>query len=151
RRKRIEKRKEARRGLIEQAMTVAGWQKKETALGTISMGKGSHAVVIDAEAVIPTRFWKRADPTLKKADLGVELRDHQKRADAAFKLKEIGQRVDAVTELAVEVADKLPAYDALQKRIKEAAAINDHAERADAFAAIIRSVSPIPGAHLEQK
>jgi len=146
RRKRIEKRKETRRGLIEQAMTVAGWKKKQTALGTVSMSKGSLSVAIDDESAIPTRFWKRADPTLAKGELGTELRAHQKALDEALAIRDVGARAEKLMEL----SNDLPYDPVLNKRIVDAAAINDHAARADALAAILITTSPIRGAHLER-
>jgi len=143
---RIKKRIDARRGLIEQAMAVAGWTKKELALGTLSIGKGSLKVEVDDESIIPTQFWKRAEPTLSKTDLGAALREHQKKVDAALKIKSVETRAEALMEL----TSALPQDPTVNKRIIEAMQFNDPQSRASAFEMILASVSPIPGAHLER-
>lgn len=62
RRNRAERRIEARRGLIEQAMAVSGWAKHVMDIGTISLGKASPRVEIDDEANIPSQFFKAPPP-----------------------------------------------------------------------------------------
>lgn len=69
RRQRIEKRIEARRGLIALAMEVAGKKKIETPSGTISLKPVPPKVIVFDEVQIPTRFWKPADPTLDRKAL----------------------------------------------------------------------------------
>lgn len=78
RRFRFEKRIEATRGLIEQAMTLADWPKLEMDIGTVSIGKAAPRLEIDDEASIPTQFWKRGDPALDKAGLTKVMRERQK-------------------------------------------------------------------------
>lgn len=89
---RIEKRIESRRGLIEQAMTIAGWEKRETPLGTVSLKANPPSVEIDQENEIPTQFWKRQDPTLDKASLRSILIERHKAMEAAKKIKDAAQR-----------------------------------------------------------
>jgi hypothetical protein len=103
RRARLEKRVEATRGLIEQAMTVANWPKLEMDIGTVSIGKAAPRVEIDQESEIPTQFWKRADPTLDKAGLGKTLRERQKALDAIAKLKTAEERAAALAALEIEM------------------------------------------------
>lgn len=87
RRSRLEKRIEAMRGLIEQAMTVAQWEKHEMDIGVVSLGNATPRVEVDQEGDIPTQFWKRADPSLDKAGLGKVLKERHKALQAINKLK----------------------------------------------------------------
>jgi hypothetical protein len=87
RRGRLERRIEATRGLIEQAMTIAKWPKHEMDIGTVSLGKSAPRVEIDEESQVPSQFFKRADPTLDKAGLGKVLKERQKKMDEIAKLK----------------------------------------------------------------
>lgn len=102
RRSRLEKRIEATRGLIEQAMTVAQWPKHEMDIGTVSLGKAAPRVEIDEESQIPSQFWKRSDPTLDKAGLGKVLKERQKKLDEIAKLAR-DQREAALQALEVEM------------------------------------------------
>jgi len=145
RRKRYEKRKEARRGLIEQAMTVAGWKKKETALGTLSLGRGSAKVATDDESKIPVDYWKRAEPTLDKTTLGAALREHKKAVEEALKIRDAYSRSEALLRL----SNKLPQAETVNARIIDAVMLNDPDAQCEALAAILASTSPIPGCHLE--
>lgn len=103
RRLRLEKRIEATRGLIEQAMTIANWPKLEMDIGTVSVGKAAPRIEIDQEAEIPTQFWKRNDPTLDRAGLGKVLRERQKALDAIAKLKTPEERASAIARLEEEM------------------------------------------------
>jgi hypothetical protein len=96
RRLRLEKRIEATRGLIEQAMTVAQWPKHEMDIGTVTLANAAPRVEIDQESEIPTQFWKRADPTLDKAGLGKVLKERQKALAAAQALKDEEARAAAL-------------------------------------------------------
>jgi len=104
RRLRLEKRVEATRGLIEQAMTVANWTTHEMDIGTVSLGKAAPRIEIDNESEIPTQFWKRQDPTLDKSGLGKVMRERQKAFDAVSKIKDAEQRAAAISKL----DDELP-------------------------------------------
>lgn len=103
RRSRLEKRVEATRGLIEQAMTVANWPKLEMDIGTVSVGKAPPRIEIDDESQIPTQFWKREDPTLDKSGLGKVLRERQKATDAINQLKTVEERDAAFKKLEEEM------------------------------------------------
>jgi hypothetical protein len=103
RRARLEKRVEATRGLIEQAMTVANWPKLEMDIGTVSVGKAAPRIEIDNESEVPTQFWKRQDPVLDKAGLGKTLRERQKALDAIAKLKTVEERAAALAALETEM------------------------------------------------
>lgn len=92
RRARLEKRIEATRGLIEQAMTIAEWHKHEMDIGTVTLGKAAPRIVIDNESQIPSQFWKPADPTLDKAGLKKVLSERFKSITAAMKIKDAEQR-----------------------------------------------------------
>lgn len=78
RRLRFERRIEATRGLIEQAMTIAQWPKHEMDIGTVTLGKAQPRLEIDDESQIPSQFFKRADPTLDRAGLLRVLKEHHK-------------------------------------------------------------------------
>lgn len=102
RRRRLEKRIEDTRGLIEQAMTIAKWPKHEMDIGTVALGKAHARVEIDQESEIPSQFWKRQDPTLDKAGLGKVLKERQKALDAAAKL-DPDEREAAMQQLDAEM------------------------------------------------
>lgn len=89
---RIERRIEARRGLIEQAMVVAGWPKRETPLGTVSISKTPPRVEIDAEHDIPTQFFKRPDPVLDKASIKSILMERHKAIQMVTAIKDESPR-----------------------------------------------------------
>lgn len=99
RRTRLERRIEATRGLIEQAMVVAKWPKHEMDIGTVTLGKATPRIEIDEESQIPTQFFKRTDPTLDKAGLGRALRERQRALDTIAKLKSVEERQAARKKL----------------------------------------------------
>lgn len=103
RRDRLEKRIEATRGLIEQAMTVAQWPKHEMDIGVVSLATAAARIEIDEESEIPTGFWKKQDPTLDKKALGDALRARQKKLDEIAKLKTDEEREAALAALNSEV------------------------------------------------
>lgn len=70
RRRRFEKRVEADKALIEQALMVADINTKvERPLATFFLSKRQPKVEISTEADIPAEFWKAADPVLDKKAL----------------------------------------------------------------------------------
>jgi hypothetical protein len=103
RRLRLEKRIEATRGLIEQAMTVANWPKLEMDIGTVSVGKATPRIEIDDESEIPTQFWKREEPTLDKAGLTKVLRERQKALDNVLEISVPEERARALAKLNEEM------------------------------------------------
>jgi len=103
RRLRFEKRIEATRGLIEQAMTVANWPKLEMDIGTVSVGKAAPRLEIDDESEIPTQFWRREDPTLDKSGLTRVLRERQKALDNVLKIAVPEERARALGKLNEEM------------------------------------------------
>jgi len=103
RRLRFEKRIEATRGLIEQAMTVANWPKLEMDIGTVSVGKAALRLEIDDESEIPTQFWRREDPTLDKSGLTRVLRERQKALDNVLKIAVPEERARALGKLNEEM------------------------------------------------
>lgn len=104
RRSRLEKRIEATRGLIEQAMVVAHWPTLEMDIGTVSLGKATPRLEIDDESAIPTQFWKREEPTLDKAGLTKVLRERQKALEGVARIKNLGERT--LAEAVID--DELP-------------------------------------------
>lgn len=103
RRLRFEKRIEATRGLIEQAMTIANWPKLEMDIGTVSVGKATPRIEIDNESEIPTQFWRREEPTLDKAGLTRVLRERQKALDNVLKIAVPEERARALGKLNEEL------------------------------------------------
>lgn len=63
---RFEKRVDADRALIEQAMMVAEIDKIERPTATLSLSRRAPKVEIAEEADIPAEFWKAAEPKLDK-------------------------------------------------------------------------------------
>jgi hypothetical protein len=102
RRLRIEKRTEATRGLIEQAMTIAEWPRLETDIGTVTLGKSAPRLEVEDESQIPTQFWKPADPTLDKAGLKKVLTERHKAFEAAKKIEDETERAAAFRKVQQE-------------------------------------------------
>jgi len=105
RRLRLEKRIEATRGLIEQAMAMAQWPSLEMDIGTVSLGNAAPRLEIDDESAIPTQFWKRNDPTLDKAGLTKVMRERQKAIDAALKIDSPQRQMTVMNK----INEELPA------------------------------------------
>jgi hypothetical protein len=103
RRLRLEKRIEATRGLIEQAMTVAQWPKHEMDIGSVTLGKAKPRLEIDQESEIPSQFWKRKDPDLDKAGLLKVLNERQKAMEAVNAIKDEEDRATARLRVNVEL------------------------------------------------
>lgn len=103
RRLRFEKRIEATRGLIEQAMTVAQWPNLEMDIGTVSVGRAAPRLEIDNESEIPTQFWKREEPTLDKAGLTKVMRERQKAIDNALKYPVPEERARVIAKINEEM------------------------------------------------
>lgn len=99
RRSRLEKRVEAMRGLIEQAMTIAEWPRHEMDIGTVTLGKARPRVEIDDESAIPSQFWKRQDPALDKDGLTRVLRERQKQIDDATNITDPAARAVALARI----------------------------------------------------
>ena len=88
RRRRFEKRIEARRGLIEQAMTVAGLPKLEMDIGTLSCRAAKPGVEVDDESLIPSQFFTRPDPAISKAGLTKTMLERHKALQAADQIRD---------------------------------------------------------------
>lgn len=99
RRDRLEKRIDATRGLIEQAMVIAQWAKHEMDIGTVALGKAAPRVVIDDESQIPTQFWKPSDPALDRAGLSRLLKERHKAISAARKITDGVERAAAIRKV----------------------------------------------------
>lgn len=102
RRLRIEKRIEATRGLIEQAMTIAEWPKHEMDIGTVTLGKAAPKLEIDDESQIPSQFFEPADPTLDKTGLKKLLIERHKATAAAWKIKDADERSAALLKVMLD-------------------------------------------------
>lgn len=66
RKRRVEKRIEFDRGLIEQAMTIAELPKIERPAATLSLSQRAPALRVDSEADIPAEFWVAGAPKLER-------------------------------------------------------------------------------------
>lgn len=66
---RMEKSVESRRGVILMAMDKAGLQTIKSPLGTLSARPTPPKLVVQDEAVIPSKFWKPSDPKLDRTAL----------------------------------------------------------------------------------
>jgi hypothetical protein len=72
---RLEKRAEAARGLIEQALMIAEIDKLERPAATLSLVRRPPKLEVAEEADIPTEFWKLGDPKLDKKALLAALKE----------------------------------------------------------------------------
>lgn len=94
RKSRFEKRIEARRGLIAQAMAVAQLPKLQLDVATLSCAAAKPRVEVDQESEIPTQFFKRQDPVLDKAGLTKTVLERHKAIVAAGADPEALKRID---------------------------------------------------------
>lgn len=67
RKSRVERSIETRRGIILMAMEKAGLQTIKSPLATLTVRDTPPKAVIGDEALIPSKFWKPADPKLDRA------------------------------------------------------------------------------------
>lgn len=74
RRARYERRIDADRALIEQALMIAELPKLERPTATLSLATRQPKVIIETEADIPATYWKQGAPTLDKKALGEALK-----------------------------------------------------------------------------
>jgi hypothetical protein len=144
RKKRFEKRIEGREGLIEQAMIIAGWQRQELDVATLSLSKRQPSIEIDDESVIPTNFWKRPDPVLDRAGLKATLNECEKRRAEIAKVADPAERASQLQGFILA----LPPHPDRNEALAKARAINAHEERCAALEAILNRFPPIPGCHL---
>lgn len=85
RKSRYDKRIEAKRMLILQAMEIAEWPTKEFDIGTVTVKKAAPALQIINEADIPKAYWIAGDPKLDKKSLLAALKDKQAIPGATLK------------------------------------------------------------------
>jgi hypothetical protein len=78
RKKRVETRIEHRRALMANGMEIAGRDKLETPGGTVAVADVAPKVIVQDEALIPSKYWRSAAPTLDKKALLADLKDRQK-------------------------------------------------------------------------
>lgn len=72
---RFERRIEAKRALIQQAIEIADMKTPlELPAGTVSLSKGSPKLVITDEAAIPAEYWKASEPTLNRTAVTAALK-----------------------------------------------------------------------------
>lgn len=145
RRRRAERRIEARKGLIEQAMTIAGWPSKRFDIATVSLGRNPATLQIDDESVIPVEFWRRADPTLDKAALDARAKDYHGALVGALAIDDPSIRA---TELLMQMS-QWPLTLERDAALLEAGQINDPEALAAALQQIASKFPPIPGCHIE--
>ena len=75
RKRRVQKRIEFDRGLIEQAMSIAELPKIERPAATLSLVARPASLRIDDEAAIPAEFWTAGAPKLESKCLTAALKD----------------------------------------------------------------------------
>lgn len=75
RRGRAEKRRETIRGLIEQAMLVAGLPNAKRPTATVSVSAVAPKPIVTDEALIPAEYWRQPDPVLDKSKLAAAAKD----------------------------------------------------------------------------
>jgi hypothetical protein len=144
---RLTKRVASRRGMIEQAMTVAEWKKQETPLGTISLADAADKIVIDDESAIPSQFWKRPDPVLVKTELGKALKALRDRVATANRLGDVTARVAELKSILTDPA--LPHHNDRDLAVAELNGINDPDAALAAIEKILARFPLIPGARIE--
>lgn len=145
RRRRIERRIETREGLIEQAMIVAGWPKKQFDIATLSIGRNPVKLEIDDESAIPVEFWRRAEPALDKAALTARAKEHHAALTEALAIEDPAARAGGLLSL-ISQWPPLPDRNAA---MFEAGQINDPEALATALQQIASKFPPIPGCHIE--
>ena len=77
RKERLEARVESRRAVILNAMAIGEIKKLELAIATLSRKPTPPKVQVIDEALVPSNFWKRADPSLDKRALLEALKGEQ--------------------------------------------------------------------------
>lgn len=83
RKDRFEKRRESRRGLIEQMLLVAQVDVAiERPLATLSLARRPAQLVIETEADIPAEYWKTPEPVLDRKALLAALNERAKQIAA---------------------------------------------------------------------
>jgi hypothetical protein len=92
RKQRYENRIERLRGFIEQAMAIAEFPKLELDIATVSAGKEAPRVIVLEEHLIPSQFFKRAEPVLDKAGLNRVVLERHKALTAALALNDESER-----------------------------------------------------------
>jgi hypothetical protein len=75
RKRRVEKRIESDRGLIEQAMAIAEVATIERPAATLSLANRAPSLRIDSEADIPAEFWTAGAPKLERKALTDALKE----------------------------------------------------------------------------
>lgn len=145
RRKRAEKRIEQRRGLIEQAMTLAQKDKWVLPIGTISLGKPGKKVDVTDESKIPSAYWKPQDPALDRKALGEALKAIDQAIASAHALPAPLQRTDALISVVSTMFTQTPELTSALERMRIA---NDPDLRLELAENIVRGFEPISGANL---
>lgn len=92
RRRRAERRVEVRRGLMEQAMVIAGWTKQQFDVATVALAKAQPRVEIDHEPDLPSQFFKPQEPVLDKAGLRAVLLERHRNLEDALSIKDESER-----------------------------------------------------------
>ena len=146
RKQRAEKRIEKRRGLIHQLMAMAGRDSVSLDIGTFSLGSSQGAVEIDPdrEYLIPTKYWKRADPTLDKTALKEAIKSSEELLKQAFSVMDPVQRAQAV----FNVVSGFPHDPDREIALREVAKLNDPDAQLAELERIVSKYSPVPGANL---
>ena len=100
RKTRIEKRSEYLRSLIQVGVEMAGSDKVETPVATVSLTRSPPKAIITEESEIPSAYWKPQPPKVDQAALTKAIRERVKALDAAAKIADIDARKAAQEEAA---------------------------------------------------
>ncbi len=146
RQERIERRIDIRLSLIERAMMVANWSKKEFDLATVSLAKSPDKIEIDEEAAIPAEYWKRGEPTLNKAALREKATGYHKALVEAGKITDPVARVTAIQSVLSTFPPNAERDTAI---VSATLRHNDPETLSVALQHIATHWPPIPGCHLE--
>ncbi len=146
RKRRYENRIDIRVSLIERAMLVAEWQKKEFDIATVSLAKAPDSIKIDEEAVIPAEYWRRGDPVLNKAALREKATSYHKALTEASKVADMAARASALQAVLSTFPSDAERDDAITDAILRH---NDPEALCIALQHIATHWPPIPGCHLD--
>jgi signal recognition particle subunit SEC65 len=98
--------------LIDQAMVTAGWIGKDKtfrcALGTVNTRPATPTVEVLEESKVPSKFFKRPDPTLDKIELNKHVLGRYRAMDAALALRDQTEREQAIAKVQTDFGDEVP-------------------------------------------
>ena len=111
RKARIEKRSEYLRSLIQVGVEIAGGDKVETPVATVSLTPLPPKAIVVEEADVPAQFWKPQPPKIDQTALTIAIRARAKALDAAAKIADPEAR-KAAQEEAIKAFPEIPGVTA---------------------------------------